>query len=281
MLKKNSGQSLACQRLDLALVAQGLAQTPAHAQGMILAGQVRVNGQVVTKAGHPVKPTDVLTVASPGCPYVSRGGLKLEAALKAFTLNPASLTLLDGGASTGGFTDCLLQNGAAHVFAVDVGYGLLDWKIQQDERVTVMDRTNLRHLSPPLWQSLGHSLVDAAVTDVSFISLTQVLPVLASLIKTPPQNSQAGWMVALLKPQFECKAFLTPVEFEAFDGVLKDDALQKRVLEGTLEKLKALLPQWQLAGLEVSPLKGGASSPTNKLKGHGNKEWLTLWRYVG
>ncbi len=179
-------------RLDSLLVARGLVTTKQRAQALILARKVLVNGVVAEKSGREVH-SDVDLVIKEELPYVSRGGLKLEAALDAFGLLPAGLNILDAGASTGGFTDCLLQRGAARVLAVDVGYGQLDWKLRTDSRVILMERTNIRLLDPA---SLPFP-VDAAVADLSFISLKLILPVLAKLI--PP----SAWVVPLVKPQFE------------------------------------------------------------------------------
>lgn len=179
-------------RLDSLLVTRGLVTSKQRAQALILARKVLVNGIVAEKSGKEV-PADVALVIKEELPYVSRGGLKLEAALDAFGLNPAGLSILDAGASTGGFTDCLLQRGAARVLAVDVGYGQLDWKLRTDSRVVLMERTNIRLLDPV---SLPFP-VDAAVADLSFISLKLILPVLARLLQP------SAWVVPLVKPQFE------------------------------------------------------------------------------
>ncbi|NIQ00830.1 MAG: TlyA family rRNA (cytidine-2'-O)-methyltransferase, partial [Nitrospinaceae bacterium] len=165
-----------------------------RAQSLILAGQVRVNGEAADKPGRMVADDATIEVAGDPNPYVSRGGLKLEQALKAFGIDPAGWTAVDIGASTGGFTDCLLQHGAAKVYAVDVGYGQLDWKLQSDSRVVRLDRTNARQLK---LEQVGGRPLDLAVIDVSFISLKRVLPAVFKILKTE------GRWIALVKPQFE------------------------------------------------------------------------------
>ncbi|MCS6938762.1 MAG: TlyA family RNA methyltransferase, partial [Roseiflexus sp.] len=187
-------------RLDQLLVQRGLAETRARAQALILAGEVRVNGVVRHKAGELV-PDDAEVELIGALPYVSRGGYKLAHALDTFALSPANLAAIDVGASTGGFTDVLLQRGAARVYAVDVGYGQLDWRLRQDPRVIVLERTNIRYLEalPPLEgeEAAAPVLADCAVIDVSFISLKLVLPAVQRLIRPD------AWIVALIKPQFE------------------------------------------------------------------------------
>jgi len=180
-------------RLDILLVERGLAPSRERARGLIMAGRVLVGGIKVEKPGAVVAHDAVLHLTGPEVPYVSRGGIKLKAALDSFNISPAGMRILDAGASTGGFTHCLLDCGAARVVAVDVGYGQLDWKLRNDPRVTVMERTNIRFLEP---ESLPHP-VDAAVADLSFISLKLVLPQLNKLLP------QGGWAVVLVKPQFE------------------------------------------------------------------------------
>ena len=182
------------KRIDLVLVDQGLAETRQKAKAMIMAGNVLVNDQLIDKPGVRITPDfDRIRLKNPVLPYVSRGGIKLKAALDTFAIKPRGWTCLDVGASTGGFTDCLLQEGAAHVFAVDVGYGQLAWKLRQNSCVTVMERTNVRHMPP---EALPRK-VDLITIDVSFISLTIVIPAVTSLFKT-------RWrLVALVKPQFE------------------------------------------------------------------------------
>ena len=184
------------ERLDVLLVSLGLAESRAKAQATIMAGEVYVNGQKADKSGMEVDITSNIEVRGSACPYVSRGGLKLEKALKNFGVDPTGYVCSDSGASTGGFTDCLLQQGASKVFAIDVGYGQLAWKIRNDPRVVVMERTNIRYVTP---EDLGEML-DLSVIDVSFISLGLVLPVVKTLLKP------TGQVLCLIKPQFEAWA---------------------------------------------------------------------------
>ncbi len=177
-------------RLDQLVVQRGLAETRARAQALIMAGEVRVNGIVANKAGERV-PADAEVTVSVGLPYVSRGGYKLAAALDGFGVEPTGMVVADVGASTGGFTDCLLQRDAARVYAIDVGYGQLAWSLRQDPRVVVMERTNVRYV-PSLPEP-----VDLVTIDVSFISLELVLPVVTHWLK------DTGQIVTLVKPQFE------------------------------------------------------------------------------
>jgi 23S rRNA (cytidine1920-2'-O)/16S rRNA (cytidine1409-2'-O)-methyltransferase len=180
-------------RLDLILVAKGLAQSRQRAQAMIMAGKVLVNDRRVDKPGFPVSPDDAVELKGTDIPYVSRGGLKLEAALQNFKLNVTGSLCIDVGASTGGFTDCLLQHGAERVYAVDVGYGQLAWKLRQDPRVIVIERTNVRHMT----DETIPAPVDLVTIDVAFISLKIVVPVIIKFLK--PDAS----ILALIKPQFE------------------------------------------------------------------------------
>ncbi len=180
-------------RLDIILVERNLAPSRQKAQALILAGRVFVNGHRVDKVGSQFKNDTEIEVKGDLIPYVSRGGLKLEAGLDHFQVDPTGMTCIDIGASTGGFTDCLLQRGAEQVYAVDVGYGQLDWKLRQDDRVEVMERTNARHLTPNDFPVL----FDMAVIDASFISLEILLGPTAALLK------ENGRVMALVKPQFE------------------------------------------------------------------------------
>jgi 23S rRNA (cytidine1920-2'-O)/16S rRNA (cytidine1409-2'-O)-methyltransferase len=203
------------ERLDKLLVMRGLAETRAKAQSLILAGQVFSHQQRLDKAGHPV-PIDIeLTVKEPP-PFVSRGGLKLASALDHFNVEVANRVCLDIGASTGGFTDCLLQRGAARVIAVDVGRGQLDWKLRQDARVELRENVNARYLSPADFDGR----FDLVVADVSFISLTKILPVVPPLVQTP------AVVITLIKPQFEVGR-----EEVGKGGIVRDEAAQKRVVE--------------------------------------------------
>jgi 23S rRNA (cytidine1920-2'-O)/16S rRNA (cytidine1409-2'-O)-methyltransferase len=215
-------------RLDTLLVERGLVATRERARALVLAGQVRVNGQPATKAGHTVQPEDEVTLDTPDHPYVGRGGVKLAHALDVFGITPAGRMALDIGASTGGFTDVLLQRGATRVVAVDVGHGQLDWKLRSDPRVVVMERHNARTLTP---QQLPEDAqrFHLITIDVSFISLRQILPVL------PPLLQPGGDVVALVKPQFEVgRAGVGK------GGVVRDEAARGRAIERVLEQAAEL-----------------------------------------
>lgn len=189
------------KRLDLLLVERGLFPTRAKAQAALMAGKVRVEGHDRPKAGTPVAEDVPVEILPDAVPYVSRGGLKLAAALDAFALDPAGRAAVDVGASTGGFTDCLLQRGARRVYAVDVGHGQLDARLRADPRVVSLERTHARDLAPSLF---GPDRVDLAVIDVSFISLTKVLPAVLAALARPCD------VVALIKPQFELEPRKVP-----------------------------------------------------------------------
>ncbi len=240
-------------RLDQALVERGLCESREQAKRAVIAGQVRVNARPARKPGDPVKPADTLTVEA-GDKYVSRGGHKLEHALKHFQLDVTGLVALDLGASTGGFTDCLLQHGAAKVFAVDVGRGQLAWRLRQDPRVVVMEKTNARLLTAARFPR-PFAPGDLAVIDCSFISLRKILPAAVPLLKP------AGKIVALIKPQFEAGK----AEADKGRGVIRDPAIHERVLD---EIRKFIAEQSGLCWRNVieSPLLGPA----------GNKEFLVL-----
>lgn len=256
------GRKSARERLDTLLVRRGLAPSRERARAIIMAGQALVNGRAAAKAGESVAAdAEIALVESPAeLRYVSRGGLKLERALDTFGLDPNGLVCLDVGASTGGFTDVLLQRGARHVYAVDVGHGQLDWSLRSDSRVTVMERTNIRHV-----ERLPE-LVGAAVTDVSFISLRLVLPRMAALMR------EDGWAVALVKPQFEAGR----AEADRGRGVISDPETHRRVLRDLLAWLaawpervargEATEPPLEPHGLTGSPIAGR----------DGNHEYL-LW----
>jgi 23S rRNA (cytidine1920-2'-O)/16S rRNA (cytidine1409-2'-O)-methyltransferase len=235
------------ERLDVLLLARGLAPSRERARALIMAGEVRVAGQPATKAGMlaPVDAVIELAASASETRFVSRGGLKLERALDAFQLDPTGCSCVDVGASTGGFTDLLLRRGAARVYAVDVGHGQLAWTLRNDPRVTVLERTNIRHL-----ESLPE-LVHCAVIDVSFISLRLVLPRVATLL------APDGWVVALVKPQFEAGR----AEADRGAGVIREPAVHRRVLRDLLAWLADEAPDAtgrQLAplGLIVSPITG-------------------------
>ncbi|MCH8313858.1 MAG: TlyA family RNA methyltransferase [Nitrospinae bacterium] len=218
-----------------------------RAQGLILAGKVRLGDEVADKPGRKVSEDISVTILEDLHPYVSRGGLKLEHALKVFGVSPEGKTAADIGASTGGFTDCLLQQGAKKVFAVDVGYGQLDWKLRQDARVVILERKNVRTLTVA---DFGES-VDLAVIDVSFISLKLVIPPILKML------NPAGDLIALVKPQFE---------------VGKDEVENKGIIKDPAKHLKVLLAvhafvneqKWVMRALAVSPIFGQK----------GNKEFL-------
>ena len=229
-------------RLDTLLVERGLVATRERARALILAGQVRVNGQPATKAGHTVQPEDGVTLDTPDHPYVGRGGLKLAHALDVFGITPAGRMALDIGASTGGFTDVLLQRGATRVVAIDVGHGQLDWKLRSDPRVVVMERHNARTLTP---QQLPEDArrFHLITIDVSFISLRQILPVL------PPLLQSGGDVVALVKPQFEAGR-----EEVGKGGIVRDEGVHKRVVDEVTAAAQAL--GLQRTGVVESPITG-------------------------
>jgi 23S rRNA (cytidine1920-2'-O)/16S rRNA (cytidine1409-2'-O)-methyltransferase len=233
------------ERLDVLVLARGLAPSRERARALIMAGAVRVAGQPVTKAGMLVAADASIEVAATENRFVSRGGLKLERALDAFALDPVGNVCVDIGASTGGFTDLLLQRGAARVYAVDVGHGQLAWNLRNDPRVVVLERTNIRHLA------VLPELVDCAVIDVSFISLRLVLPRVASLLKPD------GWAVALVKPQFEAGR----AEADRGGGVIREPAVHRRVLRELLAWLDDTA-EWVsnqrlvARGLIASPIAG-------------------------
>ena len=227
------------ERLDVLLVSLGLAESRAKAQATIMAGEVYVNGQKADKSGMEVDITSNIEVRGSACPYVSRGGLKLEKALRNFGVDPTGYVCSDSGASTGGFTDCLLQQGASKVFAIDVGYGQLAWKIRNDPRVVVMERTNIRYVTP---EDLGEML-DLSVIDVSFISLGLVLPVVKTLLKP------TGQVLCLIKPQFEAGK-----EKVGKKGVVRDPAVHEEVLQNFISLAKSL--DFTIRNLTFSPVKG-------------------------
>ena len=228
------------KRLDVLLTEQGYADTRSKAQAIIMAGQVYVNGQKADKPGISYEETVQLEVRGETCPYVSRGGLKLEKALRDFGVKPVGYVCSDSGASTGGFTDCLLQQGAKKVFAIDVGYGQLDWKIRSDERVVVMERTNIRYVKP---EDLGEPL-DLSVIDVSFIGLEIVLPTIKNLLKPG-----SGQVLCLIKPQFEAGK-----ENVGKKGVVRDPKIHQMVLDNFVALVKRL--GFTILGLTFSPVKG-------------------------
>lgn len=233
------------KRLDVLLVEQMYAETRSKAQAIIMAGLVYVNGQKADKAGMSFDAdTAVIEVRGQACPYVSRGGLKLEKALRDFGVDPTGFVCSDSGCSTGGFTDCLLQQGASKVFAIDVGYGELNWKIRNDPRVVVMERTNIRYVTP---EDIGEPL-DLSVIDVSFISLRIVLPAIKNLLK-----ENQGQVLCLIKPQFEAGR-----ENVGKNGVIRESAIHKEVLDNFVALAKEL--GFTILGLTFSPVKGPAGN---------------------
>jgi len=227
------------ERLDVLLVEKGYFDSRAKAQAVIMSGDVYINGQKMDKAGASVDVNAEIDVRGSVCPYVSRGGLKLEKALRDFGVDPTGYVCSDSGASTGGFTDCLLQQGASKVFAIDVGYGQLDWKIRSDPRVVVMERTNVRYVTP---EDLGEPL-DLSVIDVSFISLRIVLPVIKTFLKP------TGQVVCLIKPQFEAGK-----EKVGKKGVVREQSVHKEVLDDFVALTEEL--EFTILGLTFSPVKG-------------------------
>ena len=241
-------------RLDQALVERGLCETRTQAQRAVMAGQVRVNGHPATKSSDPVRARDWVELLA-GDKFVSRGGHKLEHALAHFALEVTGLNALDLGASTGGFTDCLLQRGATKVWAVDVGHGQLAWKLRQDARVVVLEKTNARSLTPAAFGP-GFQPFDLAVADCSFISLRKILPAVAPLVRA------GGQVVALVKPQFEAGK----AEADKGAGVITDPAIHARVLAELEEFVRDGHSGLKWHGVTESPLRGPA----------GNKEFLAL-----
>ncbi len=238
------------ERLDKLLVEKGLVKSRERAKALIMAAKVLVNGKVVDKVGTKVDRDSKIEIKGEDIPYVSRGGLKLETAIKEFNLNVKGFTCLDIGASTGGFTDCLLKHGAEKVYAVDVGKGQLDWKLRKDPKVISIEEFNARYLT----EREVPEKVDLVVIDVSFISLTKILPVTKKFLK--PE----GKIVALIKPQFE----LTKREVDRGKGVIKDPELHKKAIKKIIDFSKeiGLYPE----NLTLSKPKGPK----------GNKEFLIL-----
>jgi 23S rRNA (cytidine1920-2'-O)/16S rRNA (cytidine1409-2'-O)-methyltransferase len=238
-------------RLDLLLVERGLAESREKARALVLAGAVLVDRRPAVKAGTLVAVEAEVEVIA-GERYVSRGGEKLAGALEAFGLDVSGLVALDAGASTGGFTDCLMRNGAARVYAVDVGYGLIDYRLRQDPRVVLLERVNIRYL-----ESLPEK-ADLATIDVSFISLQKVIPAVTKLLKA------GGRIVALVKPQFEAKRREVGKKGVVRDPQVHAAVMGRHVFWGASRGLRLL-------GLTTSPLLGPA----------GNKEFFVLWRVPG
>ena len=240
------------QRLDIRLVERGLAATRERARALIIAGQVSVDGRVESKAGTPVAADAAIALAEPDHPYVSRGGIKLAHALDVFGVDPAGRRALDVGASTGGFTDVLLQRGAADVIALDVGHGQLDWRLRNDPRVIVKEGVNARALTPA---DVPHA-VTLAVIDVAFISLTYVLPAL------PPFLERSADVVALVKPQFEAGR-----DEIGKGGIVTDPAVHEATIERVAQAAVHL--GYRRLGMTPSPITGAT----------GNKEFFLHLRH--
>ncbi len=226
-------------RLDRLLVERALAKSRERAQAMIFAGQILVNGQKIDKAGTLVSRDSEIRILGEVLPYVSRGGLKLEKALQEFRVSVEGKTAMDVGASTGGFTDCLLQHGCAKIYAVDVGYGQIAWKLRQDPRVVVIERTNIREMDP----SSIPEPVDLAVIDVSFISLEKAIPPTLRFLKPDAE------IIALIKPQFEVGK-----EAVGKGGIVRDEAARNaavKKVEGFISELG-----FEVKGIIPSPVAG-------------------------
>lgn len=243
------------ERLDVLLVEQGFYESREKAKAAVMAGLVLVNEVPADKAGMKVPRDAAIRVKGQVHPYVSRGGLKLEKAIRTFGIAMDGRTMLDIGASTGGFTDCALKHGAGFVYAVDVGYNQLDWSLRNDPRVAVMERTNFRYMTPDM---LKGPVPDLATIDVSFISLKLILPVLKTVL------AEGGDTVALIKPQFEAGR-----EKVGKSGVVRDPETHVEVLESVLSF--AAREGFALIGLTYSPITGG----------EGNIEFLAHWRLAG
>jgi 23S rRNA (cytidine1920-2'-O)/16S rRNA (cytidine1409-2'-O)-methyltransferase len=244
--------------LDQALVERGLCESREKAKRAVMAGQVTVNGRLACKPSDPARPADQIALAAPE-KFVSRGGFKLERALEFFQLDVTGYTAMDVGAATGGFTDCLLQRGAARVYAVDVGQGQLAWKLRQDPRVVVLEKTNARYLTPEAFPA-PFAPLDLAVIDCSFISLEKIVPPVVALLRAFAR------VVALIKPQFEAGK----AEADKGAGVIRDPAVHERVLR-QLSEFIARQPGLRWRGVTESPILGPA----------GNKEFLALIEKLG
>ena len=226
------------ERLDILLVEKGIFPTREKAKSAIMAGEVLVEGERVNKSRQRIKAESNISVIKKETAYISRGGEKLEKAIKVFNINVKGKRVIDVGASTGGFTDCLLKFGAKKVYCIDVGYGQLAWKLQKDKRVVVIDRTNIRYLTADKFDDL----FELATIDVSFISLDKVLPAVYNLLK------EKGEVVALIKPQFEAGR-----EFIQKGGLVKKAEVHQMVIERVGEKAQKI--GFGIQGLTFSPLK--------------------------
>ena len=232
------------ERLDKYLTDLGYFETKSKASAAILAGHVKINDEYITKAGFQINPSKEYDIVVKSMPYVSRGGFKLKKALDAFNFNVKNRICFDAGASTGGFTDCLLQNGAKFVYAADVRYGQLDWKIRSDNRVKTIERTNLKICEFSDIYTDSEPVADLLVSDLSFISLTKVLENLKKLL-----NPNFHEMICLIKPQFEAGK-----EKVEKGGVVKDKKVHKEVIENVIQFAQNL--DYSIKGLTYSSIKG-------------------------
>lgn len=239
------------ERLDVLLVDRNIITSRERAKACIMEGKVYVDGQKVDKAGEKVSVEANIEYRGEKLKYVSRGGLKLEKAMKSFDISLENKVCMDIGASTGGFTDCMLQNGAAKVFSVDVGYGQFAWKLRTDERVVCMERTNIRYVTP---EDIGGELLDFASIDVSFISLRTIMPAVKGLLKDD------GEVVALIKPQFEAGR-----EKVGKHGVVREMSTHKEVVYKIVDFL--MENDLNVLGIDFSPIKGP----------EGNREYLVYF----
>ncbi len=232
------------ERLDKVLVDLGYFDSKSKASATILSGNVKINDEVITKAGFQINPEKRLSIEIKSMPYVSRGGFKLEKALKSFDIKVKDRVCIDAGASTGGFSDCLLQNGAKKIYAADVGYGQLAWKIRNDDRVKVIERTNIKNCKFNDIYAAGDEVADLLVMDLSFISIEKVLPNLKKLLK--PEFHE---LICLIKPQFEAGKGLVDK-----GGVVKDKKIHIEVINKVIEFAGTL--SYKSLDLTFSPVKG-------------------------
>ena len=239
------------KRIDILLTEKKIFESRTKSQAMIMAGKILVNGQKVEKSGTLIEEKAEIKIIGENLKYVSRGGLKLEKAIKVFEIDLSGKICADIGASTGGFTDCMLQNGAKKIYAIDVGYGQLAWKLRQDERIKNMERTNIRKVSLEDFENI----LDFISIDVSFISLEKVLPKVYEIL------SEVGEVVALIKPQFEAGR-----EKVGKKGVVRDKKVHEEVLKKILKFAREI--NFKVCGLDYSPIKGP----------EGNIEYLTFLR---
>ena len=236
------------ERLDKILVDKGFFETKSKAQGAIMAGDVRINDEVITKSGYQLELQENTKIEIKSLPFVSRGGLKLDKAVKAFEINLKDRYCLDAGASTGGFTDCMLQNGAKYVYAVDVGYGQIAWKLRQDERVKVVERTNVKNCDMSEVYTNTDTLPDFCAMDLSFISITKVLDNIKKLL-----NPQKQEIVSLIKPQFEAGK-----ELVGKNGVVREKSTHCKVINEVISYAESIGLYAQQ--LTYSPIKGPAGN---------------------